>query len=118
MLAEYSDEDDTCARLYCNEMRKRAKDRVSIILEAIDSFAKSDRPIHVLIGNIAAKAINLLCKIPHLPLSLLLSQRESLVTVKFFDSEMLMIFNISELPPESKYAFSRKCMCVCMCVCV
>ena len=28
-----------------------------------------------------------------------------------------MIFDTSELP-ESKYAFSGKCLCVCMCVCV
>ena len=56
---------------------------------------------------------------------LLLSQRESLVTVEFFDPEISMIFDISELP-ESKYAFFfRKCLCVCMmcvgvhvCVCV
>ena len=48
---------------------------------------------------------------------LLLSQRESFVTVKFFDSEISMITSISELP-ESKYAFSGKCLCVCMYVCV
>ena len=46
--------------------------------------------------------------------SLLLSQRESLVKVKFFDLEIFMIFDISELP-ESKNAFSRKCVCVCGC---
>ena len=38
--------------------------------------------------------------------SILLSQRESFVTVKFFDAEISMIFDISELPV-SKYAFSR-----------
>ena len=50
---------------------------------------------------------------------LLLSQRESLVTVKFFDPQISVIFNISELP-ESKYTFSRKCLCACVraCVCV
>ena len=52
---------------------------------------------------------------------ILLSQRESLVTVKFFDPQIPMIFDISELP-ESKYAFSKKCLCVsvyvCMYVCV
>ena len=42
---------------------------------------------------------------------MLLSQRESFVMVKFFDPEISMIFDISELP-ESKYAFSKKCMCV------
>ena len=47
----------------------------------------------------------------------LLSQRESLVTVKFFDRQISMIFDISELP-ESKYAFSKKCLCVCACACV
>ena len=47
----------------------------------------------------------------------LLSQRESLVTVKIFDPQISMIFDISDLP-ESKYAFSRKCLCVCMYVCV
>ena len=68
-----------------------------------------------------------ICKI----VDLLLSQRESLVRVKFFDPQISMIFDISELP-ESKYAFSRKCVCayvcarvcvraracVCVCVCV
>ena len=50
--------------------------------------------------------------------ALLLSQRESLVTVKFFDLEISVIFNIYELP-ESKYAFSRKCLVyVCVCACV
>ena len=39
---------------------------------------------------------------------LLRSQRESFETVKFFDSNTSMIFDISKLP-ESKYAFSRKC---------
>ena len=41
----------------------------------------------------------------------LLSQRESFVTVKFFDPKISMIFDISELP-ESKYAFSGKCLYV------
>ena len=45
---------------------------------------------------------------------MLLSQRESLVTVKFFDPQISMIIDISELP-ESKYAFSKKCVCVCVC---
>ena len=36
--------------------------------------------------------------------AILLSERESLVTVKFFDPEISMIFDISELP-ELKYAF-------------
>ena len=49
-------------------------------------------------------------------MAILLSQRESLVTVKFFDPQISMIFD-TELP-ESKYAFSRKCLCVCVCVCV
>ena len=51
--------------------------------------------------------------------SVLLSQRESflLITVNFFDPEISMIFDISELP-ESKYAFSGKCLYVCVCVCV
>ena len=48
--------------------------------------------------------------------TLLLSQRESLVTVKFFDPKISMIFDISELP-ESKYAFSSKCMCLCVHAC-
>ena len=41
--------------------------------------------------------------------SILLSQRESLVTVKFFDPEISMIFDISELP-ESKHACVRACV--------
>ena len=50
---------------------------------------------------------------------LLLSQRKSIVTVKVFDPEISIIFDISELP-ESKYAFSTKYLRVCMylCVCV
>ena len=56
---------------------------------------------------------------------LLLFQRESFVTVKFFDHDISMIYDISELP-KSKYEFSRKYLCmracvcvpVCMCVCV
>ena len=53
----------------------------------------------------------------------LLSQRECLVTVKFFYPQISMIFDISEIP-ESKYAFSRMpvcmyvCVCACVCVCV
>ena len=43
----------------------------------------------------------------------MLSQRERFVTVKFFDPEISMIFDIFELP-KSKYAFSGKCLCVCM----
>ena len=46
---------------------------------------------------------------------ILLSQRESLVTVKFSDPQISMIFDIFEFP-ESKYAFSRKCLYVCVCV--
>ena len=61
-----------------------------------------------------------LCVCPYTPIShglldfkregsCLLSQRESLVTVKFFDFEISMIFDISELP-ESKYeAFHVNC---------
>ena len=48
----------------------------------------------------------------------LLSQGESLVTVKFFDPEISTIFDISDLP-ESKYRFLENvCVCVCACVCV
>ena len=35
-----------------------------------------------------------------------------MVTVKFFDPEISMIFYISELPE----SISEKCLCVCMCV--
>ena len=41
----------------------------------------------------------------------LLSQRESFVSVTFFDPEISMIFHISELL-KSKYAFPRKCTCM------
>ena len=50
-------------------------------------------------------------------LIVLLSQRESFKTVKFFDGEISMTFDISELP-ESKYAFSGKSLCVRARVCV
>ena len=45
-----------------------------------------------------------------------LFRRECLVSVKFLTRDFDDFF-ISELP-ESKYAFSRKCMCVCMYLCV
>ena len=51
-------------------------------------------------------------------LCVLLSQRENLVRVKFFDPEISMIFDISELP-ESKLSFLENvCVYVFMCVCV
>ena len=48
------------------------------------------------------------------PFDLLLSERECLVTVKFFNPEILMIFDIFEFL-ESKYAFSTK-FCIYVCV--
>ena len=49
--------------------------------------------------------------------ALLLSQRESFASEKFFDSQISMIFDISDLP-ESKYVSSRKSLSLCVCVCV